>query len=82
MSDPEIDIGERAVRGVGWNGISQATRQGFQFIVTAILARLLLPSDFGIVGMAVIFTGLVFSVRELGLSAAIVQTKGLDDVHL
>lgn len=82
MSEASIDIKERSVRGVGWSGISQITRQGLQFIVTAILARLLLPSEFGLVGMAAIITGLVFSVRELGLSAAIVQRKDLDDLHL
>jgi len=82
MTEPDIDVRERAVKGVGWNGISQVTRQAFQFIVTAILARLLLPSDFGIIGMAIIFTGLIFSLREFGLSAAIVQRKGLDDLHL
>jgi len=82
MSESTIDIRQKSVKGVGWNGISQITRQGFQFVVTAILARLLLPSEFGLVGMAGIVTGLVFSVRELGLSAAIVQRKDLDDLHL
>lgn len=82
MSEPTIDIRQKSVKGVGWNGISQITRQGFQFIVTAILARLLLPSEFGLVGMAAIITGLILSVRELGLSAAIVQRKELDHLHL
>jgi PST family polysaccharide transporter len=82
MSDPGTRIGERALAGVGWNSLSMVIRQTSQFVTTAVLARLLLPSDFGLVGMAAIVTGLVYSVRELGLSAAIVQKKELDQMHL
>jgi O-antigen/teichoic acid export membrane protein len=75
------DLTKLATRGVAWIAISQFSNQGFQFIVTAILARLLFPEDFGIVGMAVIFTGLARTVNELGLGAAIVQRKELDESH-
>lgn len=71
-----------ATRGVFWSGISQFSTQLYQFIVMIILARLLLPEDFGIIGMAVIFTGLVQTINELGLSAAIIQKKNIDDNHL
>jgi PST family polysaccharide transporter len=82
MQEGADSIEEKALIGVGWNGISMVVRQGFQFVVTAVLARLLQPSDFGLVGMAAIVTDLVFSVREMGLSAAIIQRKELDDLHL
>jgi len=38
-----------------------------------ILARLLSPKDFGIVGLATVFTGLIIAVNELGLSDAIIR---------
>ncbi len=82
MVETEPGIRAKAVRAVGYNGISMICRQAFLFVTTAVLARLLLPSDFGLVGMAAIVTGLVYSVRELGLSAAIVQRAELDDLHL
>ncbi|UCH51234.1 MAG: MOP flippase family protein [Chloroflexota bacterium] len=68
--------------GIAWTAISQLSNQAFLFIVTAILARLLTPEDFGIVGMAAIFTGLVATVNELGLNAAIIQRKELSESHL
>lgn len=68
--------------GVLWTGISQFISQAFQFIVLIILARLLYPEEFGIVGMAAIFTGFVSRFNELGLSAAIIQRKNIDEMHL
>ena len=71
-----------AAHGVTWTAISQFSIQGFQFIITVILARLLFPEDFGIVGMAAIFTGFMGTVNELGLSAAIIQRKEITNNHL
>lgn len=68
--------------GVFWSGISQFSTQIYQSLVVTILARVLFPEDFGIIGMAVIFTGLVQTINELGLSAAIVQRKNINDNHL
>ena len=68
--------------GVLWSGISQFFTQIFQFIVIVILARLLLPEEFGIVGLTTIFIGLIISINELGLSAAIIQRKDVNQIHL
>jgi PST family polysaccharide transporter len=68
--------------GVMWTAISQLSTQVFQFIVIIILARLLYPEQFGIVGMAAIFTGFISRFNELGLSAAIIQRKNVDEIHL
>lgn len=68
--------------GVLWTGISQFLSQAFQFIVIIILARLLYPEQFGIVGMAAIFTGFISRFNELGLSAAIIQRKNINEMHL
>jgi O-antigen/teichoic acid export membrane protein len=53
----------------------------FGFISTLILARLLLPDDFGIVAMASIIVGLVDTLLDLGVGSALVQNKaaGRDD---
>ena len=72
----------KTVQGVGWSGISQLVTQSFQIIVKIILARSLMPNDFGIIGMALIFTTFIQTVNELGLSAAIIQRKDIDEKHL
>src|SRR6266852_8912657 len=67
------DLKHRAIRG----GVAKICSQGANFLVRIgslmILARLLDPKDFGLVGMVTAVTG-VFSVfRDFGLSAAAVQ---------
>jgi len=56
--------------------------QAFQLIVVMVLARLLSPKDFGIVGLTAVFTGIVIAFNELGMSAAIIQRKDIDNDHL
>lgn len=51
--------------------------QGLRWGATLLLARLLSPADYGLVGYATVYLGLVALVNELGLSAAIVQQRDL-----
>ncbi len=76
------DISRRTLMGAAWSGASQVASQGIQMVIKIILARLLVPEDFGLVGMALIFTNLAMTLNELGLSAAIVQRKNVTDRHL
>lgn len=73
---------DRVTRGVAWNGAAKVATRGFQAVVTVILAHLLSPADFGIVGMTAVFTGFVAMFSELGMSAAIVQAGEVDDEQL
>lgn len=77
-----MSLMKSATSGVLWSGISQFSTQIYQSVVMIILARLLVPEDFGIIGMAVIFTGLVQTINELGLSASIIQKKDINNSHL
>jgi len=60
----------------------EALRHGSQLILTVILARLLSPTDFGLIGMAMILIGLLDSVSELGIKASLVQKKESITSHL
>jgi len=52
-----------------------------QFVITAVLARLLAPSDFGLIGMATVFTGFALIFGELGIGGAIIQKQDLREEH-
>lgn len=71
------------LKGVFWNGLQLVINQSFTFIVRLILAKLLLPEQFGIIGMATVFTGFVQVLTELGIGAALVQRKDdqLNPIH-
>lgn len=68
---------QKAVSGVRWSALSQLGRQAIGFITTALLARLLEPSDFGIMSMVFVVSGFVSVFRDLGTSAAVIQKKEL-----
>jgi PST family polysaccharide transporter len=66
-------IGRRTARG----GVVTIISHGFKFVLsigaTAVLARLLSPQDYGLVGMVAVFTGFVAMFKDAGLSLATVQ---------
>jgi len=67
------DIGTRAVSGGLVTIAAQAAKFVLNFAAAAVLARLLSPKEFGLVGMVLGITGLVGLFKELGLSTATVQ---------
>ncbi len=67
------DLRDKAIRGA----LARLCTQGGNFLLRiaslAILARLLDPQDFGLIGMVTAFTGVLSLFRDFGLSAATVQ---------
>lgn len=72
-----MSLKSKTIKSLSWSMASQASRQAFQFIIAAILARLLTPQDFGLVGMITVFTGLASILAEMGVGAAIIQRQNL-----
>ena len=68
--------------GLGWSAASQALGQSLQFVITAILSRLLSPREFGLLGMIVVFTGFAANFSDLSLGASIIQKKDVSERHL
>ena len=67
------DLKEKTIRG----GLARLCAQGANFLLRMgslmVLARLLGPKDFGLVGMVTVFTGVLGLFRDFGLSSAAVQ---------
>lgn len=53
--------------------ISQGSNVGFSLISAVVLARLLTPSDFGILGMVTVFINFLFIFKDIGLAHATIQ---------
>lgn len=69
----------QAFVGVGWNAIGRFTTQGVSFILQIILARLLSPSDYGIIAMMAIFLQVAAVFVDSGFGKALVQKKNCDE---
>ena len=64
-----------------WSSIDRVAQQGVQFLIGIVLARLLSPTDYGLMGMVMIFAGLSYVLVESGFNYALVRTKDLTPQH-
>ncbi|GAA2910635.1 lipopolysaccharide biosynthesis protein [Enterococcus pseudoavium] len=62
-------------KGFIWAGLELIGRQGISFIVQIVLARILIPSDFGLVGMLAIFIGISNVIIDSGFQVWLLQEK-------
>lgn len=69
----KADLGGRAARGLVVTVASQVLKFSLMMVGTVILARLLTPQDYGLVGMVAVVTGFISMFKDLGLSAATIQ---------
>lgn len=76
------NIKNKAVKGVIWSFVDQFSGQIIQFIISIILARLLLPSDYGIVGMLGFFMAISGVFIDAGFSSALIQRKDRSEKDL
>jgi O-antigen/teichoic acid export membrane protein len=65
----------QAAGAAWWSAVEIAARYGVQFLVTLVLARLLLPSDFGLAALLVIFTSLGAVLVDSGFGTALIQRQ-------
>lgn len=71
-----MSMKQEAVNGMRWTSIATVTLASMQFLQIGILARLLEPSSFGLMGMIMVVVGFAQSFSDMGLSNAIIQRKG------
>lgn len=72
----------KAVKATGWNFAKIMVGQLQSFVVSIFLARLLVPEDFGTVGLALVFANFVEMFVDFGFSNAIVQKQNVAQVQL
>jgi PST family polysaccharide transporter len=71
------ELDRSLLRGIAWTGAMRWATQLLSWASTLIVARLLAPTDYGLVGMAMVYLGLIQLVNEFGLGAAIVTCRDL-----
>ena len=65
--------------GIAWIALCRLVAQLFGWITTILVARLLMPSDYGLVGMVVLSVGFVALFAHGGIGASIVQKEALSE---
>ena len=73
-------VRSKLIHGVAWNFIEKILVKVASFAIGIILARLLSPSDYGLMGMLAIFMALSSVFIEGGLAKALIQRQGCRDI--
>lgn len=70
----------RTIRGIIWSGVERFSIHGIHFLVTLVIARILDPKDFGLVGMLAIFIAVSQSFIDSGFSQALIRKQDRSEV--
>lgn len=70
----------KIVKGVGWSAIDNLARLGITFVVGIVLARLLSPEEFGLIGILSIFISIFCAIVDGGFINALIQKKDATDI--
>ncbi|WP_321438091.1 lipopolysaccharide biosynthesis protein [uncultured Bacteroides sp.] len=73
-------VKQRAKNGVIWSAFERFSVQGVQFVISVILARLLSPSDFGVVALVLVVLNILQTVNESGFGASLMQKLDRDEL--
>lgn len=74
------NLGRKTVKGVLWSSVERFSMQGVHFLVTLILAWMLTPDDFGLIGMLAVFIAVSQSLIESGFSLALIRKQDRNDI--
>ena len=73
------NLQRRSAVGFAWTMGGLLLAEPIRVLITATLARILTPSDFGVVAMAAVFIGLIAFANDFGFTVALIQKKHLTD---
>ena len=75
----EQSLKDKTVKGTFWSGIDNVAQFGVSFIVSIVLARLLSPDDYGLIGITAIFTTICNTLVNAGFNTALIRKKDAVD---
>lgn len=74
-----MSLKAKAIKSFNWTVLEMIFSQGSVFLTGIILARILSPEDFGIVGLMTVFIAVSNSIVEGGFSSALIRKKDASD---
>ena len=74
------NLKQKTVAGLTWSAVDSIANQGITFLVGLVLARLLSPAEYGLIGMITIFISISNTIVDSGFSNALIRKKEIDDI--
>lgn len=69
----------KAIKGTVWSAVDNIVQYGVSFVVSIVLARLLTPDDYGLIGIILIFTAICNAIINSGFSTALIRKKNITE---
>ena len=76
----EASLRGKTVKGVGWSFLDSLGGQGITFLVGLVLARLLTPEEYGLIGIITIFIAVFNSIVDSGFSNALIRKTDAKEI--
>ena len=73
-------VRKKTLKGAAWAFLEKIGTQGVHFVVTIILAQLLTPADYGVIGMLTVFLSISQLFIDCGFGSALIRKKDRDEV--
>lgn len=75
----EEGLKNKTVKGIGWSAVDNVSQYVVSFLVSIVLARLLSPDDYGLIGIIAIFTAVCTAIINGGLFDALIRKKDVTE---
>lgn len=69
----------KTIKGTMWSAIDNVVQYAVSFVVSIILARLLSPDDYGLVGLTTVFTAICTALINGGFTTALIRKKDITE---
>lgn len=76
----EQSLKSKTVKGFGWSAIDTGARLGISFVVSLVLARLLGPDEYGLIGILAIFISIFNAIVDSGFTNALIRKAHTTDI--
>lgn len=73
---------KKVISSLIWKFFERIGYQGVNFIVQIVLARLLLPEDYGIISLLIVFVNIANAIIQNGFNTALIQKKEVDEIDI
>lgn len=75
----EQSLKDKTVKGVGWSAVDNIAGHLVTFVVSVVLARILSPEHYGLIGIIAIFTEVCQTLINAGFTTALIRKKDATD---
>ena len=76
----EQSLKNKTIKGTVWSAVENVTRMGVTFVVSIILARLLSPEEYGLIGILTIFIAIFNTIIDGGFTNALIRKQDATDI--